>query len=192
MKIAEAGNGLIQAHRLDNALIASEPKLSAAVVGTVINLIYLCSAVFEPYLPATCESIRKQLQSPFLNIPSEEDIKPGWLPTYISPGHNLGKAEYLFSRIDEKKAEEWREYFGGNQADRIKKEKEEAEAAAKRAAQKEKAKAKKAEKKAKEKDGAGGVERSAKGGEDMDKANEANGEVKEVVDGVAQVTLPTS
>ena len=196
MKISEAGNGLIQAHRLDNALIASDPKLAAAVVGTVINLIYLCSAVFEPYLPATCTSIRTQLQCPFLNIPSEEDIASGWKPVYITPGHKLGKAEYLFSKIDEKKAEEWREYYGGNQAERIKKQQEEAAAAAKKQAQKEKAKAKKAEKKGKEKDGGGGVEKSAKGGKDMGLANhevaEANGDVKEVVDGVAQVTLPTS
>ena len=198
MKISEVGNGLIQAHRLDNALIASDPALAAAVVGTVINLIYLCSAVFEPYLPATCKSIRNQLLCPSLPIPSEADVAPGWSPVYIKPGHKIGKAEYLFSRIDEKKAEEWREHFGGNQGERLKKQKEEAEAAAKKAAQKEKAKQKKAEKKLKEKEGvvAGGVEKSAKGGKKMGAANEgineANGDVKDVVDGVAQVTLPTS
>ena len=191
MKIAEAGNGLIQAHRLDNSLIASDPSLAAAVIGTVINLIYLCSAVFEPYLPATCTSIREQLQCPFLNIPSEADVSPGWEPVYIKSGHKLGKAEYLFTKIDEKKAEEWREHYGGNQAERIQKQKEEAAAQAKKQAQKEKAKAKKAEKKK-----GGGVEKSAKGGKDMDTANEevgeANGDVKEVVDGVAQVTIPSS
>ena len=197
MRVTEAGNTLIQAHRLDNALIASDPKLAAAVIGTVINLIYLCSAIFEPYLPATCNGIRKQLQCSFLPIPSEEDIASGWRPAYISSGHKLGQAEYLFAKIDEKKADEWREYFGGNQAERVKKQKEEADLAAKKAAQKEKARAKKAEKKTKGKDGdGGGVEKSAKGGEDIDVANkeirEANGDVKEVVDGVAQVTLPTS
>ena len=40
------------------------------------------------------------------------------------------------------------------------------------------------------------MEKSAKGGKDMDTANEevgeANGDVKEVVDGVAQVTIPSS
>lgn len=198
MKIAEAGNGLIQAHKLDNALIASDPALAAAVVGTVINLIYLCSAIFEPYIPATCSSIRKQLNVPFLQIPSEEDVATGWQPIYIKPGHKIGKAEYLFTRIDEKKAEEWKEFFGGNQAERAKKEKEEAELAAKKAAQKEKAKAKKAEKKAAAGKSIGNVEQSAKGGE---KGKElANGvlevgddaAVEKVVDGVAQVTLPTS
>lgn len=190
MRIAEAGNGLIQAHRLDNSLIASDPALAAAVVGTVINLIYLCSAVFEPYLPATCASIRRQLNSEFLLIPSEEDIAAGWKPTYIKSGHKIGSAEYLFTRIDEKKADEWRDHFGGNQEERLKKVEEEAKKAAKKAADKEKAKAKKA---AKKQAAAGGVEQSAKGGEDKAAANDKPGDpVDKVVDGVAQVTLPSS
>ena len=194
MKIAEAGNGLIQAHTLDNALIANDPTLAAAVTGTVLNLIYLCSAIFEPYLPATCISIREQLDVPFLHIPSEEDIADGWKPTYLTAGHKIGKAAYLFSRIDEKKADEWRDMFGGNQEERKKKLEEEAKVAAKKQAAKDKAKAKKAEKKA----GGAGVEATAKGGA---KGKElANGlpqvgedaAVDKVVDGVAQVTLPTS
>ncbi|ETN42779.1 methionine-tRNA ligase [Cyphellophora europaea CBS 101466] len=190
MKIAEAGNGLVQAFRLDNSLIASEPALAAAVVGTVLNLIYLCSAVFEPYLPATCASIRRQLNADFLLIPSEEDISGGWKPTYIKPGHKIGKAEYLFTKIDEKKADEWREHFGGNQEERAKKEEEEAKKAAKKAADKEKAKAKK---EAKKKAAGAGVEKSAKGGEGMAQANgEAGDAVDKVVDGVAQVSIPTS
>lgn len=191
MRIAEAGNGLIQAHRLDNSLIASEPALASAVVGTVINLIYLCSAIFEPYLPATCASIRRQLKADFLNIPSEEDIASGWKPIHIKSGHKIGSAEYLFTRIDEKKADEWREHFGGNQAERVKKAEEEAKKAAKKAAEKEKAKAKKAAKK--QAVAAGSVEESAKGGQDKAVANgEAGNPVDKVVDGVAQVSLPTS
>ncbi|KIX07678.1 methionine-tRNA ligase [Rhinocladiella mackenziei CBS 650.93] len=198
MKIAEAGNGLIQAHRLDNSLVANDPTLAAAVVGTVINLIYLCSAIFEPYLPATCASIRKQLDVGFLLIPSEEAIFSGWLPTYIHPGHKIGKAEYLFTRIDEKKADEWREYFGGNQAEREKKKKEEAELAAKKAAQKEKVKAKKAAQKAAAAVGGEGVEMSAKGGKKGKHLpngvteGDEDAAVEKVVDGVAQVTIPTS
>lgn len=200
MKIAEAGNGLIQAHRLDNALIASEPKLAAAVVGTVVNLIYLTSAIFEPYLPTTTASIRKQLNSDFLQIPSEEDIEGGWLPTYIKPGHKIGQAEYLFTKIDDKKADEWKEYFGGSQAEREKKKKEEAEVAAKKAAQKEKVKAKKAAQKAAAAAGSKSesVEKSAKGGEEgKNLANAApqvgeDAAIDKVTDGVAQVTLPTS
>ena len=195
MKIAEVGNGLIQAHRLDNSLIASEPALAAAVVGTAINLIYLCSAIFEPYLPTTTKSIRTQLKADFLQIPSEEDIENGWLPTYIKPGHKLGTPSYLFTKIEENKAEEWREFFGGSQAEREKKKKEEEAVAAKKAARKEQAKAKKAA----QKSGKGEtVEHSAKGGKQGKELANGVPEVGEdaaigkVVDGVAQVTLPTS
>ncbi|RMZ76067.1 hypothetical protein DV737_g5021, partial [Chaetothyriales sp. CBS 132003] len=195
MRIAEAGNGLIQAHRLDNSLIANEPKLAAAVVGTVVNLIYLVSAIFEPYLPATCASIRKQLDVPFLLIPSEDELEPGWKPSYIKPGHKIGKAEYLFTRIDDKKADEWRDHFGGNQAEREKRKQEEAAATAKKQAQKDKAKAKKAEKKAKEKAaGSERVEYSAKNDQANDDAvvGDEDLTVKKVADGVSQVSLPSS
>jgi methionyl-tRNA synthetase len=153
--------------------------------------------VFEPYLPATCASIRKQLNAGFLQIPSEEDISSGWLPTYIKSGHQIGKAEYLFTRIDDKKADEWREHFGGSQAEREKKKKDEAEVAAKKAAAKEKNKAKKAAQKSAAAAG-GGVEKSAKGGakgQELANGVEQVGEdaaVDKVVDGIAQVTLPSS
>lgn len=195
MRLAGAGNGLIQAHRLDNKRIAEDPALTGAVIGTVVNLIYLCSAVFEPFLPATAKSIREQLDVPLLNIPSDESISDGWKPTYIGSGHKIGKAAYLFSIIDEKKADEWRAHFGGNQAEREKKRKEEAELAAKKQAQRDKAKAKKQAKKA---DKAAGVEDSAKGGaEGKAIANNTvevgeDAAVKAVESGVAQVTIPTS
>ncbi|KAI2831121.1 hypothetical protein CBS133816_2957 [Aspergillus niger] len=201
MKLAEAGNGLIQANRLDNSLIANEPERAAAVVGTVLNLIHLLASVFSPYLPATSKSINEQLDVPFGLIPSLEDIKDGWKPTAIKPGHKIGKAKYLFSRIDPKKADEWREMFGGSQADRQKKEEEAAKAAAKKAA-KDAAKAKKKEKKAKAAEAAAAgadagsnVEASAKGGAQAvevttdSKNDEA---VEKVADGVAQVTIPSS
>ena len=191
MKLAEAGNGLIQANRLDNTLIANEPERAAAVVGTVINLISLLASVFEPFLPATRKSILEQLDAPFALIPSLQDIdkKGGWKPDTIKPGHKIGKAKYLFSRIDPKKADEWRSLFGGSQADRQKKEEEAAKAEAKKAANKA-SRAKKKEKKATKDEATNGeeVESTAKGGIEG-KTDEA---VDKVADGVAQVTLPSS
>ncbi|KAL4785088.1 tRNA synthetases class I (M)-domain-containing protein [Aspergillus varians] len=200
MKLAEAGNGLIQANRLDNSLIANEPERAAAVVGTVLNLIYLLASVFSPYLPATSKSINEQLDAPFAIIPSLEDIKDGWKPVALKAGHKIGKAQYLFSRIDPKKADIWRDQFGGSQADRKKKEDEAAKVTAKKAA-KDAAKAKKKEKKAKEAAAAAGaagvapVEATAKGGaEAIDVTTEGKNDesVEKVTDGIAQVTFPTS
>ena len=33
----------------------------------------------------------------------------------LEPGHNLGKAQYLFKRIDEKMIDEWKAAYGGKQ-----------------------------------------------------------------------------
>lgn len=205
MKIAEAGNGLIQSHRLDNALIADDPTLAAAVTGTVLNLIYLCSAIFEPYLPATCASIREQLSAPFLPIPSEEDIADGWRPVYLEAGHKIGKASYLFTKIEDNKADYWRDMYGGNQEERRRKEEEAAKVAARKAAQKAKAKEKKAKAKqgGEKKEGVREGEGEGVKGEVVDGAEgflREEGEVRieegkaleEVLDGVVQVTLPKS
>ncbi|OJD19266.1 methionine-tRNA ligase [Emergomyces pasteurianus Ep9510] len=178
MKIVEVGNGLIQSNKLDNSLIANEPERAASVVGIVSNLIYLISSIFSPYLPATAASILEQLNVPFTNIPSLDDLKDeGWKPELIKPGHTIGKAKYLFSQIDPKKADEWREMFGGSQAERLKKEEDAAKALAKKAA----TKAKKKEKKSKNKGEAAGV------GEP--RADEA---VEKLADGVAQTTISNS
>ncbi|KAK2805971.1 hypothetical protein FQN50_005986 [Emmonsiellopsis sp. PD_5] len=199
MKIAEAGNGLIQANKLDNSLIANEPDRAAAVVGIVINLIYLCSSVFSPYLPTTSSSILDQLNVPFARIPSLEELTAtdGWKPTLIKPGHRIGKAKYLFSNIDVKKADEWRELFGGSQAERLKKKEEEERVLAKKAANK----AKKKEKKGKGKGAPaalGGAAPVADGIVPEPVAVAGTGEegegkvVEKLADGVAKATIESS
>jgi methionyl-tRNA synthetase len=189
MKIAEAGNHLIQSHRLDNKLVANEPERAHNIVGISLNLIYLCSSVFFPYLPATSAKILEQLRAPFLSIPSPDEDGHSWTPDALMPGHTIGKAKHLFSPIQDSKEEEWRAMFGGTQAERLKKEQE----SAKKAAIKAVAKAKKAEKKKKAAGVPGPVEATARPGD-----QEANGvvvvgdAVEGVTDGVRQVTLPTS
>ena len=135
--IAQAGNNLIQSNRLDNKLVVNEPEKAAAVVGLAINIIYLCASVFEPYLPATSKSILEQLNAPFLYIPDH------WTGKDIKPDHIVNKAQYLFTLIDPKKEDEWKEMYGGTQAERAKKEEE----AAVKAASKAREKARKEEKK---------------------------------------------
>lgn len=179
MQIAQAGNNFLQSNGFDNKLAANEPEKAAAVTGIAINIIYLCASIFEPYLPATSRSILKQLNAPFLYIPDH------WTADDIKPGHQIGNAEYLFTQIDPKKEEEWRNMYGGTQAERLKKEEEAAKAAAKKTA----VKAKKAEKKGK-KPGQESVEATAtKGAKPADVGKEP---IDAVTDGVQQVTLPSS
>lgn len=187
MRLAEAGNGLIQSHKLDNNLIASEPARAAAVVGVSANLCLLLAAVFAPFTPAAARSICAQWAVPAdtaLHIPNLADLERagGWRPAILHGGHRIGKAELLFTRIDPKQGEEWRELFGGSQAERNARRAEAEKVAAKKAANKA-SKAKKKEKKGAEKEqgeghGEGGEETPEK--KATEEANEA--------DGVAQIT----
>ena len=199
MDLAQAGNNFVQSHRLDNKLAANEPEKAAAVVGIAINIVYLLASVFEPYLPATSRSILEQLNAPFLIIPDH------WFGDDIKPGHQIGKAKYLFSLIDLKKEDEWRELYGGTQAERLKKEEE----AAKKAAAKAALKAKKAEKKSKNPEAHNGEPTAATGQATTAEAPPSQGveatatkgaeptevskdPVDSITDGVQQVTLPSS
>ena len=142
MHVAQVGNDLLQKNAFDNKLAATNPEKGAAVTGIAINLIYLCASLFAPYLPATSRSILEQLQTPFQLIPDH------WTADDIKPGHVIGKAKHLFSPIDVKKEDEWREMFGGTQAERLKIEEEAAKKTAKKAAKKAETAARKAAKNA--------------------------------------------
>ncbi|CAG8482495.1 3165_t:CDS:2, partial [Dentiscutata heterogama] len=113
MEISRQGNGYLQDSKLDNALFGNKPEKCASVIGISVNLIYLLSAVFSPYMPSVSESIVRQLNAPLRNIPDTFIMD-------IEPGHQIGKAEYLFKRIDEKMGEEYINRFAGESKDKIK------------------------------------------------------------------------
>lgn len=106
MQISARGNQFLQDNKLDNSLLANTPEKAAAVIGVGINIIYLLSAIFGPFMPETSTQILEQLNAPVRFIPDEFSLD-------IKGGHNLGNPAYLFSRIDEAKIEEWRSKFGG-------------------------------------------------------------------------------
>ncbi|CAJ0627147.1 14115_t:CDS:2, partial [Entrophospora sp. SA101] len=101
MDISRQGNGFLQDSKFDNTLFKEHPNKCASVIGLAVNLIYLLSALFYPYMPSTSESILRQLNAPTRIIPDT------WTGTDIQPGHKLGKAEYLFKKIDEIKEQEF-------------------------------------------------------------------------------------
>ncbi|CAG8642582.1 12368_t:CDS:2 [Funneliformis caledonium] len=115
MEISRLGNGYLQESKLDNSLFQNNNEKCSTVIGVAINLIYLLSALFFPYMPSTTQSICRQLNVPLRNIPDTWTID-------ILPGHKLGKAEYLFKRIDDKKEEEYLlKYGGGSKVEKTKK-----------------------------------------------------------------------
>jgi methionyl-tRNA synthetase len=129
MLISGEGNRFLQDNKLDNNLFNNHPERAAAVVGYGLNLIYLLSAIAYPFMPAVSVSICQQLNAPLRSIPDT------WMPEDLLPGHTIGKAAYLFTRIDDKKEEEWKAKYGGRQegavADDTKKGKKKGKKAAK-------------------------------------------------------------
>ena len=143
MEISSQGNLLLQ-YRLDNANLAAQPERTKTVIGLALNLSSLLASLASPYMPATSQSIVRQLNSDLKSIPEI------WDPEVLKPGHKLGKAEYLFTRIDDKKVAEWKDQFGGTQATRAAEEAAKEALKKKKQEEKDKKKAKKAAKKASE------------------------------------------
>ena len=140
MEISTEGNALLQ-YRLDNANLVENPERTKTVIGLALNLCHLLASLASPYMPSTSEGICKQLNTELASIPDK------WDPETLKPGHKIGKAAYLFTRIDDKKVQEWKAAFGGSAETRA------AEAAAKKKKQEEKDR-KKAKKAAKAAEGA--------------------------------------
>lgn len=107
MQISNRGNQYLQRSALGNALLASRPEACAQVLGRAVNVIYALSALVHPFMPGTSKEILEQLNAPARTVPTV-------LSNDILAGHKLGTPAYLFTKIDEKKAEEWRIKFGGD------------------------------------------------------------------------------
>ncbi|CAI5759700.1 unnamed protein product [Candida verbasci] len=108
MAISAKGNQFLQENKLDNSLYLNKPDKCDAVVNVAINLIYLLSATISPFMPGTSKQIQEMLNAPPLSITDKFEL-------VLLPGHNVGKAQYLFKRIEESKIEEWRNLYGGQQ-----------------------------------------------------------------------------
>ncbi|KAG8935372.1 hypothetical protein FRC02_008177 [Tulasnella sp. 418] len=106
MSMSARGNQYLQRSGLGNALLASRPDACAQVLSRALNLIYVLSAVIHPFMPGTSNEILGQINAPARTVPER-------LSTDILGGHTLGSPTYLFTKIDEKKANEWRIKFGG-------------------------------------------------------------------------------
>ncbi|KAK6462523.1 methionyl tRNA synthetase [Scheffersomyces coipomensis] len=110
MAISSRGNLFLQDNKLDNSLYANSPEKSDAVVAIALNLVYLVSAIIYPFMPETTVQIDQILNAPALSITDKFEL-------VLEEGHNIGKAQYLFKRIDEKKIDEWRAKYGGQKDD---------------------------------------------------------------------------
>ena len=116
LRISQKGNIFLQSNSLDNKLAEKEASKCAAVIGFAINLIHLLASIIAPYMPDTAKSMNTQPRADPLPILDH------WNADSIKPGHEIGKAVYLFRPIKPEKGEEWREMFGSKEAKKVKDE----------------------------------------------------------------------
>lgn len=178
MEISALGNNIL-AGRLDNANLTGSPERTHTIIGLALNLAYLLASISSPFMPSTGASIAKQLNAPVLSITED------WNSEALAGGHNIGKAEYLFTKIDEAKEEEWRTSYGGTQASRAAEE----EAKAKKAADKLRDKERKAAKKAAERERIA-AEKAANGEVEPEKAPKVKKEKGKKPDSRKQIPVP--
>lgn len=109
MQISARGNQYIQDNRVDNALLVANPARAAQVVLATINLIYVLSALLHPFMPSTSDEILAQLNAIPRSIPDAFEL-------VLLPGHTIGTASHLFTKIDPTNIDKWRAEFGGEAA----------------------------------------------------------------------------
>jgi methionyl-tRNA synthetase len=110
IEISASGNKLAQeAFKLPKG----DREQRGAHFTVCLNLIRLLAALLQPFLPETAESIAKQLGvEPVFPIPDTFDCD------FIRQGHQLGEASPLFTRIDPKRADDWKAHYGGSESNR--------------------------------------------------------------------------
>lgn len=111
MAISAAGNVFLTESRLDGKLLASDPERCRAVLSTALNLVYLLSALLEPFLPSVAEDIQRILNAPARRIPFGS-----WNPSEgLLDGHQIGQPFHLFNKLEEAFLAELRVRFAGKQ-----------------------------------------------------------------------------
>lgn len=101
MSVSSRGNQYLQDSRLDFKLFDEDFDLCSQVVGMGLSLCLLLSTLIYPFMPSTSEAINRQLN---MDQNTYEFRK-------IEFNHQLGKQEYLFTRISEQKAQEFSAKF---------------------------------------------------------------------------------
>ena len=107
MAISSRGNQYLNQNGFGSAMVTESPDRAASVVGHGLNLVYLLSALFYPFMRAISADIAAQLNAPLRTIPEQ------WTWEDLLPGHSIGELKHLFRRIEEKDIDEWRQRFGG-------------------------------------------------------------------------------
>lgn len=107
LAISTIGNEFLAAQKLDNALFTNHRDICNAVINEAINILYLLSSLFYPFIPDTVEDLLRQLNAPLASIP---DVYQG---DCILPEHPIGATFHLFSRIEQEQLQQLKQKYGG-------------------------------------------------------------------------------
>jgi methionyl-tRNA synthetase len=93
-------------------------KRCGTVLNVCCNLVRTLAIIIEPFLPFTSKEIFKQL-----NINNKEKKIDYKMHLDIEPGHEIGKHEVLFRKLEDKEIDKFRKMFAGKQAKAAEKQK---------------------------------------------------------------------
>ena len=108
MSISSLANSYLQDSKIDTKLFKEYPQKCATVVNVGVNVVYLLSALLEPFMPVISEKICDQLNAP-------KRLIPEMFQCDLFGGHCIGEVSHLFSRIDQDTVEALRMKYNGTQ-----------------------------------------------------------------------------
>lgn len=105
MEISRLGNQYLQEAE-PWTLLKSDPEQCATICYVAVNLVYLISNVFEPFMPGFADKVCYQLNFDHGKIPDTfEEVIPA--------GHKINKILPIFKKIEPEEIKAYREKFGG-------------------------------------------------------------------------------
>jgi methionyl-tRNA synthetase len=111
MAVGSLGNGYLTESGMDGRLLVEQPDRCYTVVSIGLNLIYLLSALLDPFLPTASSQICELLNAPSAAIPDGQ-FNADWL----LEGHVLMPHPFLlFTRLEAGRLAELKAKFSGKQ-----------------------------------------------------------------------------
>ncbi len=103
MDISSAGNSILQQNE-PWKVVKEDPELVKVVMNVCLQYVTALSIILEPFVPFSSKKLRQLLNLEELHGDGEllellGNLAEGELP--LRTGHTIGKAEHLFSRIDD-------------------------------------------------------------------------------------------
>lgn len=120
LNISARGNGYIQATKPWDLLKGTEQDRARAgtVASLSCNLSYLLAVLLSPYMPTVAETILSQLNmnnAQQLNNKRFEHVLEAKFVQFLPEGHQIGKPEPLFKKIEPSQIQQLKEKFGDRQ-----------------------------------------------------------------------------